>query len=181
MRIRTLLIATAATALVGCGESASNDDPSGAGAPAATAPAGSPPAWMLASMPNEDPTDVGMAKAGAEEGDEITIVGRIGGSVDPMIEGRAVFTIVDSAVPTCADLKGDNCPTPWDYCCEPRDSLVANSATIQVVDEAGKPLEIDLSEHGFEPMDEVVVVGTVGPRPSDAVLVVKAEKLRRKG
>ncbi|MCA9312472.1 MAG: hypothetical protein KDA21_14760, partial [Phycisphaerales bacterium] len=69
--------------------------------------------------------------------------------------------------------------TPWDYCCEPSDSLVANSATIQLVGENGQTLEVDPVAAGLNPLDEVVVVGTVGPRPSPTVLTVKATGVHR--
>ena len=52
----------------------------------------------------------------AEDQDDVVIVGRIGGSADPWIEGRAAFSIVDSSLKSCAEIGSDNCPKPWDFC-----------------------------------------------------------------
>src|SRR5262245_35599836 len=53
----------------------------------------------------------------AKDGDEVVIVGRIGGSKEPWIEGRAGFLIVDPSFTPCNEKAGEDCPTPWDYCC----------------------------------------------------------------
>jgi hypothetical protein len=34
------------------------------------------------------------------------------------IEGRAAFSLVDQSLKACSDVEGDDCPVPWDYCCE---------------------------------------------------------------
>ena len=48
----------------------------------------------------------------AANDDDVLIVGRIGGSSNPWIEGRAAFTIVDLSVKSCNDTLDDKCPTP---------------------------------------------------------------------
>lgn len=78
---------------------------------------------------------VGEAREKTEDGQEVTLVGLIGGSSKPFVDGLAAFTIVDAKVPYCADDEG--CPTPWDYCCQTA-AVKENIATIKVVDEAGK-------------------------------------------
>lgn len=91
-------------------------------------------------LANSEPADampVGEARDKSQDGQEITLVGRIGGSSKPFVEGLAAFTIVDPKVPYCAPDEG--CPTPWDYCCE-TDSVKTNIATVKVVDESGKPV-----------------------------------------
>jgi hypothetical protein len=165
----TKMIACLATAalLLGCSESSPDGEPMVEVHPPTEA------AWLLTDMP-DDIMDVGWAKASAAEGETVALKGRIGGRIDPMSTDMAVFIIVDSAVPSCLDKAHDSCPTPWDYCCEPKDSLMANNATIQLIGDDGAPLAIDLQQHGFKPLDEVVIQGTVAPRPSDAVLIVKA-------
>ena len=80
---------------------------------------------------------VGEARAKSEDGQEVTLVGLIGGSSKPFVEGLAAFTIVDPKVPYCADDEG--CPTPWDYCCQ-TEAVKENIATIKLVDETGKPV-----------------------------------------
>jgi hypothetical protein len=82
-----------------------------------------------------DAMPVGEAREKTEDGQEVTLVGLIGGSSKPFVDGLAAFTIVDPKVPYCADDEG--CPTPWDYCCQTA-AVKENIATIKVVDEAGK-------------------------------------------
>ncbi len=80
---------------------------------------------------------VGEARAKIEDGQEVTLVGRIGGSSKPFVDGLAAFTIVDPKVPFCAADEG--CPTPWDYCCQ-TDAVKSNIATVKIVGEAGTPV-----------------------------------------
>src|SRR5947208_11897279 len=49
-------------------------------------------------------------RQGATDGDDVVIVGRIGGSTKPWVAGRAAFQIVDPALKSCQDTEGDNCP-----------------------------------------------------------------------
>ena len=66
--------------------------------------------------------DVIAVRKDSKDGDDIVVVGRIGGSIDPWVEGRAAFSIVDRSLKACSDDKEDgepcSCKTPWDYCCE---------------------------------------------------------------
>lgn len=100
---------------------------------------------------------VGKARETVKKEQDITLVGRIGGSSEPFIEGMSVFTIVDLSVPYCADDEG--CPTPWDYCCT-QDQVKDNIATIKIVDESQQPLENDARKiPGVKELATVVVHG----------------------
>src|SRR5437870_5396216 len=57
----------------------------------------------------------------AKDGDEVVIVGHIGGEGNPWGDGLVNFSIVDSSVKPCPP--GEGCPTPWDCCCEPGEEL----------------------------------------------------------
>jgi hypothetical protein len=109
---------------------------------------------------NEEPADampVGEARAAAENAESVTLVGRIGGSKEPFVDGLAAFTIVDPSVPHCATEEG--CPTPWDYCCT-QDQVRENIATVKVVDESGSPVVGDARELlGVNELAMVVVSG----------------------
>jgi hypothetical protein len=172
MRNRTLILALALASLAGCERS----EPTSTGAAKPAPAAGSQPAWLLASAP-ESPAEIKAAKQSVAEGDQVTLRGRIGGRSEPITKGAATFVMMDAAVPSCADNPDDACSTPWDYCCEPAEVMEANSATVQLVDASGAPIEADLAALGVEPLDEVIVVGTVGPRPAPGVLVIKATAL----
>ncbi len=76
------------------------------------------------------------ARAEAKDGDPIVVVGRIGGSGNPWIEGRAAFWIVDGSLKACSDIPGDMCETPWDYCCETH-QLPNATLLVKVLDDSG--------------------------------------------
>ena len=61
------------------------------------------------------------------------------------------------------------------------DRIASLSCSVQVVDTEGRPLAINLQESGIKPLDEVIVVGTVAPRPNEEVLVVRATGIHRVG
>lgn len=152
--------------LSGCSESSSS--------PQAQAPSTestteiTPYAWVLTSAPAGD-VSITEAKANAKEGDQIVIRGRIGGRHAPISADSPVFTIVDLALEYCGQTNDDKCPAPWDYCCETPSTIATNSATVQVQGDA-----IDLTGAGLKPLDEVVLIGTVGPRPDEQVLIIQA-------
>jgi len=109
---------------------------------------------------HEQPADakpVGDVRESAEDGVDVTILGRIGGGANPWVDGRAAFTIVDPKVAPCHPSEG--CPTPWDYCCS-TDQLPKNSAMIKIVDTAGGTVEQDARQLlGVKELQTVVVKG----------------------
>jgi hypothetical protein len=112
----------------------------------------------LASTEPAQSTPVGEARINAKDGDKVTLLGHIGGSKEPFVEGLAAFTIVDPKVPYCADEEG--CPTPWDYCCT-QDQVKDNIATIKVVNNEGKVVAEDARKLlGVKELSLVVIDGT---------------------
>jgi len=97
--------------------------------------------YVLNEQP-EDAKEVIAAREAAADGDEVVVVGRIGGDVNPWIENRAAFSIVDNSLRACSDIPGDECPTPWDYCCE-TDKLATGTALVKVVDADGQLIKTD--------------------------------------
>jgi hypothetical protein len=96
----------------------------------------------------------------AKDGDDVVIVGRIGGEAKPWVEGKAVFWIVDASLKSCKEIPGDKCSTPWDYCCESRESLRQAMATVKVVDDQGQTVATDArSLLGVTELQTVVVRG----------------------
>ncbi len=141
---------------------------------AQTPATGLPGGLKLATSPDGEALGVSAAKASAKEGETIVLRGRIGGTFAPFVEGRAAMTIADEAMDSCDSKEGDGCTAPWDYCCETPEDILANTATIQVVGEDGRPLAVSLRELGAKELATVVVQGTVGPRPDPKVLIVNA-------
>ena len=110
----------------------------------------------------EEPTgakDVIAVRASAVDGDDVVVVGRIGGGENPWVDGRAAFTIVDNSLKACSDIPGDSCEKPWDYCCE-TDKLPTSTALVKIVDENGDPVQADAREllHVTE-LSRVIVKG----------------------
>ena len=92
--------------------------------------------------------------------EDVVIVGRIGGSENPWIEGRAAFSIVDGSLKACSDVPGDECETPWDYCCETH-KLPTSTALVKVVDENGDLVNADARQLlKVQELSTVVVKGT---------------------
>lgn len=117
---------------------------------------------------------VGQARESAKDEQAVTLVGTIGGSEQPFVDGLAAFTIVDPKVPYCAPDEG--CPTPWDYCCT-QDQVKTNIATVKVVDDAGKPVSTDArSLLNVKELATVVVQGTAH-RDDQGNLTVAASKV----
>lgn len=196
----TLACALAVTA--GCDKAPSTPTTAGAAAPSAGASAGASTAdgKIDASVHCEDGTGIqglrlpdglvvraaatdavpaGTCKANAKLGDKVTVVGRIGGSRVPFVASRAMFTIVDPSLKSCADMdEPDHCSMPWDYCCEPRENLKRNSITIEIVGADGKLLPFSVSgADGLKPLATVAVTGTVSERNDEGLFVVRAEKI----
>jgi hypothetical protein len=106
----------------------------------------------------------------AKNGEEVVVVGRIGGRVNPWIKGAAAFSIVDEAVKSCDQIEGDNCPTPWDYCCEA--GLPQKTVFVTFVDGAGKIVKKDARQLlKVRELQTVVVKGKVKRDKKDNVSI----------
>lgn len=117
---------------------------------------------------------VGEARESVEDGQEVVLVGVVGGSSKPFIEGLAAFTVVDPNVPYCAAEEG--CPTPWDYCCT-QDQVKDNVATIKIVDGSGNAVTQDARELvNLKELSTVVVTGKAS-RDDQGNLTVAANQV----
>lgn len=116
-------------------------------------------AFLLASEPAGAKGVIDLRKETHADRD-LVVVGRVGGSKKPFIAGRASFTIVDPSLKTCSEREGDDCETPWDYCCETPDDLAKATILIKFVDDQGKTMARDAkSDLGLKEMQTVVVQG----------------------
>ncbi|NNE36072.1 MAG: hypothetical protein HKN13_12595, partial [Rhodothermales bacterium] len=159
----TLFLAAFTLTVAGC------DD--GSQPSASSQPTDATLSWKLDAMP-EGAVEVAQAKQSVKEGDQVAVIGRIGGRMEPITASSGLFVIMDPALPACSDNPGDGCTTPWDYCCESQKTIATNAATVQLRDAEGNP--IVLAEGELKPLDRVAVVGTVAPRPNDDTLIVHA-------
>ena len=147
--------------------------------PAANVPAADGAKYLLAAEP-AGAKPVKELRGDAKDGDEVVVVGRIGGTAKPWIDGRAGFTIVDLSFIPCNAKEGDTCSTPWDYCCDSKDELVKGMATVKVVDESGQSVPMDARQLlGVKELDTVVVRGRA-KRDDQGNLTVLAAGIHRR-
>ncbi len=129
--------------------------------------------YVVSSEP-EGAIAVGDARDSVEDEQDVVLIGRIGGSAKPFVDGIAAFTIVDSKVPHCAEEEG--CPTPWDYCCE-QNQVKGNIAMVKVVDAHGKPVSQDARALlGVKELSTIVVRGKA-QRDADGNLALLATQV----
>ncbi|MFL2869696.1 MAG: hypothetical protein ACJZ8O_03020 [Pirellulaceae bacterium] len=115
--------------------------------------------FIVKSAPS-NPQNVHEVLANAKDGEEVVAVGRVGGRVNPWIEGLAAFNFVDVSQLACSELPGDPCPTPWDFCCAP--DLKENRILVQVPDASGEPIAEDAKTMlGLMELDTLVISGKV--------------------
>jgi hypothetical protein len=88
--------------------------------------------------------DVLALRKDAKDQQDIVVVGRIGGRVNPWVKGMAAFPIVDRSLAPCNETAGDTCKTPWDYCCEA--DLPKATVLVMFTDESGKVIKKDARE-----------------------------------
>ena len=175
-RIRWWLVALLGLAIIGgcqkAGNSGSGESSSGGGSESSQ--------YLLADEP-VGARGVLEVKGDVKDGDVVLVVGRVGGRVDPFVKGRASFTIVDPSLKSCSDRPGDNCETPWDYCCEHPNDLARATLFVKFTDEEGKAVERDARELlGIKPSQTVVVRGKA-KRDADGNLTVLASALYARG
>ena len=171
--MRRMLIAVAVLVSAGVLAGGCEDKPvTTSNGPSKAAPAEALPVGLILTAAPGDAKEV-LALKGAKAGDEVVLRGKVGGRVEPFVDGRAVFQVVDASIKSCKDLPGDKCETPWDYCCEP--DVNQKSATVQVAGADGKPLRTGLKGvGGLQPLSEVTIKGTVVQAGEAGPLLVNA-------
>ena len=103
----------------------------------------------------------------AKAGDEVVVVGRVGGSSKPLTEGEAVFLLVDLS------LEPGNCECPWDYCETSRKELAAGRLSVKFVGADGKTVANGArGMFGIKELSTVVIRGKVQRDDKDNVIVL---------
>ena len=178
MSRKTLLIlglTALSTMFTGCDEGGGNTTASNdVGPTQATIPA----AFFTTERPTEV-ADLIQIKPTAAVGDSVTFLARVGGRVEPFVDGLAIFTVADPSLLSC-ELMGeeDHCPLPWDYCCEDSNGITAGSATIRLAGSAGDPIAANAEgAGGLEPLKFVVVEGVVNERNDEGLFVIDATQI----
>ena len=148
--------------------------------PAPKAPANGPtiPSSAFVTEKPKDAKPIAEVRKSAKKGDTVVIEAKIGGRAEPFVKNRAVFMVADRKLKSCDEIPGDNCPKPWDYCCEPPESKKVNMMTVQFADKDGKPLKVGAEGvNGLEPLALVVFEGTVAELDDKGNFVVSVTKI----
>lgn len=125
---------------------------------AADAPPKSVDKALLLEKAPQRAAEVGAIRKDAKDGQEVVVVGRVGGRVSPWVKNAAAFSIVDRSMKACNERPGDTCPTPWDFCCEA--DLPKFTLLVLVQDADGKLIKKDARELlGLKELDTVFVQG----------------------
>lgn len=116
--------------------------------------------YVLAEEP-DGAVGVIAARAEAKHGEPIIVVGRIGGSANPWVEGRAAFMLLDASVVVVANgtesAPGEVC---MDDCCAI--ARAESTTLVKVIDARGTVLSADARQlFGVTVGDMVVVQGKV--------------------
>ena len=153
--------------LIGCGKEA---DPTPKADPGALIPE----SYWAASAP-QGALPVGQAKREGQVGETLVLSGR----VKDFVPGRAMFTLTDSSLQPCSANEADSCETPWDYCCVESDVIAANTVSVVIRDEAGRPLKAGLAGfHGLDHLQEITVTGKL-QRDDQGNVTLVAESFHR--
>jgi hypothetical protein len=113
---------------------------------------------MILEKEPKGAVDILALKKDVKDQQDVVVVGRIGGRVNPWVKGTAVFPIVDRSLRPCNEIPGDTCKTPWDYCCET--NLPKATLLVMFVDENGKVIKHDPREmFNVKELSTVVVEG----------------------
>ncbi len=134
------------------------------------------PSLVLADEP-ADAVSVAEVREKAEDGDEVIVAGWIAGSKQPIIEGRAAFTIVDLSLPPmkCAEI-------PYSFCCMPKETLLPKVVLVKFVDEQGKTILKDARGLlGIKEAATVVIRGHAKCTEEGEVTAILADSLYVRG
>jgi hypothetical protein len=113
------------------------------------------------------PQHVRYLKEKGQNGDEVVVVGRIGGSAKPITRDLASFTIVDLSIPPECD---DGCDDPW--CAVDRKVLKDATTLVKFVDDQGQTIRTGAKDLlGVKDLQTVVVKGKV-KKDADGTVVV---------
>jgi len=120
------------------------------------------------------------ARESADDGAPLVLVGRVGGSARPWVDGRAAFTLLDASMSVVSEGEdsGEGEICTGDCCALER----ANCTTlVKVVDSQGKLVPIDSRELlGLKESDMVVVQGTAQKdKTGNFVMLAKGVFIRK--
>lgn len=148
------VVLTGAAMSIGCGSA--TESPAAASSSVANIDASQ---YRLEAEP-DGAVGVIAARESADDGAPIVLVGRVGGSARPWVDGRAAFTLLDASMSVVAEGEdsGEDELCTGDCCALERQGC---TTLVKVVDSQGKLVPVDSRELlGLKESDMVVVQGT---------------------
>lgn len=143
-RIHALLLSVSLVAAVGCGKGEERP---------AEKPAQSIPAKIWSDTPLAGAEDVKDAREKRKDGDEVVLRGTLQDFGE-----LATFKLVEDSLGDCNQM-GDECATPWDYCCTEAETLARLTVNVEFL-EGDLPASWSLrGAHGLDHLTEVTVAG----------------------
>ncbi len=126
-----------------------------------------PPGMVQISEVFADPTP----------GKEVVLAGEVMGRMEPFVEGRAIVVLGDPTKLTpCNRIPGDECPTPWDICCDDAEVIKKSTSTIQFLGPDGKVIKSSLKGfHGIKELSYLTVKGRIAEGSNAENLLINAE------
>lgn len=123
--------------------------------------------YLLKSEPDNARGAIAVRKS-AKDGDEVVVVGRVGGSAKPFVDGRAMFLLVDPSLKPTVE-----CDCPWDYCEYDPKEVAAARLGVKFVGADGKTIRHGAREmFGIKELSTVVVTGKLSRDEKDNVTVL---------
>jgi len=111
-----------------------------------------------------NPKQISEVFADPTPGREVVLAGEVMGAEHPFVDGRAMVILGDPTKLTpCNRIPGDeNCPTPWDNCCDDLEMVKASITTVQILDKDGAVLKAKFKGYkGIKELSFVTVKGTI--------------------
>lgn len=169
MKLTKLLALGLTLALASCSEKKETTESTSNG------DSGSLTSLVLKSAP-EGALDIADLRKSGKPGDTVTFTGHVLGSDPVFMDGRAIMIMGDPKKITACNLHPDDeCETPWDGCCDDPDVINASIITVQIVDEAGKPLKTGLKGlGGMKELSALTVTGEVAENSNESNMLVNA-------
>lgn len=136
-----------------------------------------PPGLFVSTSP-ENAVSVLEARK-LKSGDKVVVHGKVMGSKQPFVEGRALFLIGDpEKLKSCEVRPDDECPQPWDVCCETTEDIAAGTVSVQIPGKDGRPLKTGIKgQNGLDNLSKVVIEGKVAKNSTEATMTINADKI----
>jgi hypothetical protein len=113
-------------------------------------------------------------KEKAKDGEEVIVHGR----VKDFVKGYAVLVIADTSMKACVDNPEETCPTPWDYCCNPKEKIEKSVATVQLSEDGATPIKVELEGfRGLQRLSSYVTVKGKAKRDEAGNLTIVASNI----